>query len=92
MPCTKFGYNWPSGSGEEDFYNLLVYFRNFVIISPWKRIGPSFKITRISFILGYFVPSLVEIGPAVLEKKNVVSLFHNYLPLEKGLALHLKKI
>ena len=69
MPCAKFGWNWPSGSGKEDFYNLLVYFCNFVIISPLKRIGPSFKITRIPFILGYFVPSLVEIGPAVLEKK-----------------------
>ena len=41
--------------------------------------------------------SLVEIGPVVLEKKifnfvNVFSLFHNYLPLEKGGALHLNKI
>ena len=41
--------------------------------------------------------SLVEIGPVVLEKKifinfvNVFSIFRNYLPLEKGEALHLNK-
>ena len=41
------------------------------------------------------MPSLVEIGPVVLEKKicsnfiNVFSLFHNDLHLEKGRALHL---
>ena len=32
MPCAKFSWNWPSGSGEEDFY--------FAIISPWKRAWP----------------------------------------------------
>ena len=42
------------------------------------------------------MPSLVEIGPVVLEKKifklyNVFSQFRNYLPLEKGGALHLNK-
>ena len=42
--------------------------------------------------------SLVEIGPVVLEKKkvfnfvDVFSLFRNYLPLEKGGALHLNKL
>ena len=43
------------------------------------------------------MPSLVEIGPVVLEKKilnffNVFSLFRNYLPLEKRWALHLNKL
>ena len=51
-----------------------------------------------SFIKGFFVPSFVEIDPVVLEKKifinfnNVFSLFRFYLPLEKGVALHLNKI
>ena len=40
MLCAKFGRNWPSGSGEEDFLILSMYFRFFVIISPWKRAGP----------------------------------------------------
>ena len=35
--CAKFGWNWPTGSGEEDLKHLSMYFRNFVIISPWKR-------------------------------------------------------
>ena len=46
-----------------------------------------------------FVPSLVEIGPVVLEKiffnfVNVFSLFHNLnnLLLEKGGVLHSKKL
>ena len=44
------------------------------------------------------MPSLIEIGPAVLEKRrflkvfNVFLLFHNYLPFEKGVALHLNKL
>ena len=40
MLYAKFGWNWPSGSGEEDFLISSMYFRNFVIISPWKRVGP----------------------------------------------------
>ena len=41
MLCAKFGWNWPRGSGEEDFFkNLSMYFHYFVIISPWKRAGP----------------------------------------------------
>ena len=43
------------------------------------------------------MPSLVEIGPMVLQKTiflklvNVFSLFRKYLPLEKGMVLHLNK-
>ena len=39
-----------------------MYFRYFVIISPWKGQGHSFEQTWISFTQGCFVPSLVEIG------------------------------
>ena len=44
------------------------------------------------------MPCLVEIGQVVLKKKyflkfvNVVSLFPYYLPLEKGVALHLNEL
>ena len=44
-------------------------FHYSVIISPWKKAGPSFEQTWIPFTQGCFVPSLVEIGPVVLEKK-----------------------
>ena len=40
MHCTKFGWNWHSGSGEEDFLISSMHFRYYIIISPWKRVGP----------------------------------------------------
>ena len=41
MLSAKFDWNWPSGSWEEDFFLISsMYFRYFVIISPWKRAGP----------------------------------------------------
>ena len=40
MFCTKIGWNWPTGSGEEDFIISSMHFRYFLIISPWKRAGP----------------------------------------------------
>ena len=67
--CTQFGWNWPSGSGAEDFLILSMHFRYFVIISLGKRWGPSFEQTWIPFTQGCFVPSSVEIGSVVLEKK-----------------------
>ena len=57
-----------------------------------------FEQNWIPFTQGCFVPSLVKISQVVLEKKmffnfvNVFSLFLNYLPLEKGGALHLNKV
>ena len=42
--------------------------------------------------MGCFLPSLVEIGPVVLKNFFFISLFRNYLPLEKGGALHLNKV
>ena len=47
-----------------------MYFRYFTIISPWKRADPLFEQTWIPLTQGCFVPSLVEIGPVVLEKKT----------------------
>ena len=38
--CAKIDWNWLSGSGEEDFFISSMYFRYFVIISPWKRVVP----------------------------------------------------
>ena len=79
--------------------NFVEYFCYFVIISPWKRVGP------------FFWTNLNPLHPRVLCAKfgwnwlsvsgeedfnfnfvNVFSPFHNYLPLEKGGALHLNKL
>ena len=62
MLCAKFDWKWPSGFGE-DFLNLSMYFCYIVIISPWKGWALSYEHQ------GCFLPSLVEIGPVVLEKK-----------------------
>ena len=75
-----------------------MYFRYFVIISPWKRAGPSSAQTWIPFTQGCLLSNLVEIGSVVLENKFFLIssmyflLFWNYLPLEKGRALHLNKL
>ena len=37
MLCAKFGWNWLSSSGEEDFEKLSIYFYYFRIISPLGR-------------------------------------------------------
>ena len=36
--CAKIDWNWPNGHGEEDFLISSMYFRCFIIISPWKRV------------------------------------------------------
>ena len=41
--CAKFGWNWPSGCGEENLKIWAMYFRYFVIISPEKGSGPSYE-------------------------------------------------
>ena len=60
----KFGWNWHNGSGEEDFLILFMYplFRKYL---PLK----NFEHSWISFTKRCFVPSLVESGPVVQEKK-----------------------
>ena len=60
--------------------------------------GPSFEQNWIPFTKGCFVLSWVKIGPVILEKNIfddfviVFSLFHKYLPLEKGGANQLNKL
>ena len=39
LHCAKFGYNWPSGSGEEFFFynfvNVFLLFRNYLPLGPF---------------------------------------------------------
>ena len=58
------------------FFNISpIYFRLFLIISPWKRAGSfrSFEQTWIPFVQWCCVSSLVDIGPLVLEESNSIS-------------------
>ena len=78
MQCAKSAWKWPrSGSEEENFKNLSLYFRYFVIISPSKGGKASFVQTWIPFTQGCFVPSLVEIGPEALEKMKMWKDYDN---------------
>ena len=98
MPCAKFGWNWLSGSGEEDFLILSMYFSYFIIISSWKGHCPSFEQNWIPFTQGCLVLSLVDIGSVVFEKKifKISSIYFRYFliisPWKRAGALHLKKL
>ena len=48
MLSAKFGWKWLSSSGEEELKILLMQFRYFVIISPWKEDGPFIWINMYS--------------------------------------------
>ena len=66
--CAKFGWNWHSGSGEEDFVKSCQFiFFIYLFISQFSPLGSawlSFEQLWILLNQGYFVPSSV-----VLEKK-----------------------
>ena len=88
MLCAKFGWNWLSGSGEEDFYISSIYFPYFVIISLSKSAGP-FIWTK----LNPLHPKMLWFWRRrFLHFVNLFSLFRIYLPIEKGGALHLNKL
>ena len=72
MLCAKFGSNWSSGS-EENFWMSFMYFRYHLLLEKDTKDSQIWN----SFTRGCFMPSLVEIGPVVLEQifLNIVSVF-----------------
>ena len=87
---------------EQQFWRYLqfviaMHFHYNPLLSPLeRRCDRSFQHTRVPFTQGYSVPSLVEIGQVVLEKKIFKSrqcIFSMWLvfPLEKCMALNLNK-
>ena len=94
MLCAKLSWYWPRGSGEEDFKNLSMYFCYFVIISPWKRTWPLIWILNSHKNVLYLVWLKLDqwfLSRRFLYFVNIFSLFLNYLPLEKSVALHLNR-
>ena len=73
----------------------MIWRKTPTIISFLRIEWSLFVKPRVPFSQGCFVKILVEIGPVVLEKifkiPNVILLFCNYLPFEKGGFPHLKK-
>ena len=87
--------SWPVGSWPawRTLKNSIIIVNcYFVIISPWKRMGPFIWINLNPLHPRMFCAKFVEIGLVVLEKKMyfefAISLSS---PLGKGQALHLKK-
>ena len=99
MLCAKFDWNWPSGSGEEDFFNFVNVFSLFGNYSPLEKDrvlhlkkldspSPKNALSQVWFKLALWFWR----RRLFFNFVNVYSLFHNYLPLEKGRALPLKKL
>ena len=89
MPCAKFGWNWPR---EDDFSNLLMYFRNY-LLSPFgkelvlnlsKLDSPSSKDTlgQVSLKLAYWFWRRTFL--------KTINVFHNFViisPLKRAQPL-----
>ena len=70
---------------------FLNEFEQYVLLHNYRplKVGVALHWTNIQ---GSFVPSLNQISPVVFFNYiNIFSLLGYYLPLEKGMALHLKK-
>jgi hypothetical protein len=79
------------------FQNFQCIFTLLLLSPLGKGLSPSFEQISIPFTQGLFVPSLVKIGPMVLEKKILNATtpflhFCDYLPLEEDLALYLNNL
>ena len=59
MLCSKFGWNWPSCSGEEDFWIMSMYLRYFLLCLLGIGRGPSFEQAFISITQGCSVQNLI---------------------------------
>ena len=98
MLCAKFGWNWSGGTWEEDFSFLSMYFWYFIIISPWERAG-AFIWTNLNPIYPRMLCAKFGWNWSSGSGEedffyfiNAFKLFHNYLHLEKGGALHSNKV
>ena len=78
--CVMFGWNWPSGSGE-DFQKFFLYSICCYYLPLEKGQVPSFKINLIPLTQGCSMPSLVKFGLVVLEKKLSDSMYFHFVDI-----------
>ena len=71
MHCTMFCWIWPSGSGENKNLNFVNVFSLFANFLPLEKGGSSW----IHSTKGCFVPSLIEVGPVIVEKMKMWKLY-----------------
>ena len=92
--------NWPSGSAEEDFKIMSMYFMYFVNISPWKRAWPIIWTNLNPFHPKKHCTKFCWnwLGGSGEDFQKISSMsfrcfvFFVFLLLEKGIALHLNKL
>ena len=96
MLCAKFGWKCPSGSEKEYFKNFsIMYIYYFAIIPTLRRTWPFIwkKNKNLNHLnTRMFCAKFDWKWPSGSREEDVFLLFHNYLPVEKGVALYLKKI
>ena len=78
MLCAKFGWKWPSGSGEEDFKSCQFIFIISQLSPLWGGRDPSFEQTWIPFTQEFRWK-----WARVTEEKDFLklSIYFNYLPI-----------
>ena len=74
----KFDWNWPSGSGKEDFLISSMYFSYFVIISPWKRAG-LFIWTNLNALYSSMHFAKIHWNCSVVQEKTIFFNLVKYL-------------
>ena len=90
--------SWSSGSREEDFFNLNNVFLLIRNYRPLEK-GVTIHLNKFEFSSPENALCKVRLKLALwfwrwlfLNIVSVFSLFRNYLPLEKGVALHLSNL
>jgi hypothetical protein len=69
MICTKFDWDWPAGSGEEDFIQYKHVNMGFPIVDPPNPRRPWCEQFWIYIISESFHENITYSGSVVLEKK-----------------------
>ena len=96
MLCAKFGWNWLIDSWKHDFKVCQSIFPISLLSPHGKGCGPWINLnphhSRMLFAkFGWNWPKWF-LKRRFLKFFNIFSLFPHYLPLEKGVALHLNKL
>ena len=93
MLCAKFGWNWPCGSGEEDFLISSMY---FLITTLHLEKGRALHFNKLESSSPKNALCQVWLKLAqwfkILKFFQYILVIFNYLPVEKGGALHLNKL
>ena len=97
MHCAKFCWNWPTGSGKDNFKFCQCIFTISKLSPLEKERSPSFSQTLSPSPKNACFQVWLKLaqwfwGRRFLKFIIVFSQFRNYLTLEKGGALHLNKL